>query len=231
MADRVPSNDAGLSLRERKKLQTRLSLEDTALRLFLERGFAETTLDELVAEVGVSKRTFFRLYSSKEDVAMAAEMELWGAYVEAVAARDLAGPVLEFLRDALVAAIESRDDEWDRRFVTTRGLMARTPALWDRSLLVSIEAQGRLVDTLEGRLDASGSADLRIRLVGELAFGAWRCAARSWIAGRSTAGTGPHQRLGTWRGPSGRNGLVSSVRDAFDTVPASVHLDANSNLT
>jgi AcrR family transcriptional regulator len=219
--------DRELPLRERKKLRTRRALADTALRLFLDRGFQETTLDELVDAVEVSKRTFFRMYASKEDVAMAAELELWEAYVAEVAARELHGPVLAFLREALIAAIEELGEDWDRRFVATRGLMARTPALWDRSLLLSVTVQSELVAELEAKLGVDSRDDVRLRLLGELSLAAWRCAAKNWIAGRGFDGApAPRETLGTWRGPGGSKNLVRRVEEAFDAIPDSLALTA-----
>ncbi|WP_156759229.1 TetR/AcrR family transcriptional regulator [Microbacterium karelineae] len=210
-------------LRDRKKQATRRSLEETAVRLFLERGFADTTLDELVTEVGVSKRTFFRHFASKEDVAMSAESELWEAFAEAIGSRDPQAAILDGLRASLRSAVEGLDDDWDRRFVAVRGLMARTPALWDRSIVHAATARRRIAAALDdGRVD-DADARMRVALLSEFAVAAWRCAARDWIAGRGRPdGKGPRQRLGAWRGPGGRAGLLSSIDRAFDEIPASL---------
>ncbi|MEV6712583.1 TetR/AcrR family transcriptional regulator [Lentzea sp. NPDC051208] len=218
--------DRALPLRERKKLRTRRALVDTALRLFLDKGFHETTLDELVEEVEVSKRTFFRMFQSKEDVAMAAELELWDAYVAEVAAGELHGPVLDFLRRTLVAAIAGLGEEWDRRFLATRGLIARTPALWDRSLLNSVTVQTRLVAELETKLGVDSRQDVRLRLLGELSLAAWRCAAKNWISGRGYDGPSPREKLGRWKGPGGSKVLIRRVDEAFDAIPDSLSLAA-----
>jgi hypothetical protein len=53
----------------------------------------------------VPGRTFFRMFESEEDVALAAELELWDAYVAEVANTELHGPVLESLKQTLVAAV------------------------------------------------------------------------------------------------------------------------------
>lgn len=211
--------DRTLPLRERKKQRTRRELADTALALFTERGFEATTLDELVDMVEVSKRTFFRYFASKEDVAMAPESELWDAYVAHVATWDIHGPVLTVLQQALTAAILGLSQDWEQRFMTARFLAAHTPALRDHSLLSSITVQERLVAELETKLGIDSRADVRLRLLGEFALSAWRCGARNWVrAGRDrwTRG-GSH---------SGREALVRHVDDAFDAIPASLALSA-----
>ncbi|RZQ64553.1 TetR/AcrR family transcriptional regulator [Amycolatopsis suaedae] len=219
------SAERALPLRERKKLRTRTALADAALRLFLERGYQETTVDDLVDAVEVSRRTFFRMYESKEDVALAAELELWDAYVAEVAGRDLHGPVLDFLRETLVAAIAGLGDDWDRRFLATRGLVARTPVLWDRSLLRSITVQTRLVTELETKLGIDSRDDVRLRLLGELSLAAWRCAAKNWISGRGYDGPpGRREKLGRWKGPGGSAELIRRVEDAFHAIPGSLTL-------
>jgi AcrR family transcriptional regulator len=183
--------------------------------------------NQMVDAVEVSKRTFFRMYGSKEDVAMAAELELWDAYVAEVEARELHGPVLAFLRETLVAVIQGLGEDWDRRFLATRGLIARTPALWDRSLLLSVTVQSRLVTELERKLDVDSREDVRVRLLGELSLAAWRCAATNWISGRGYGGPqGPMRKLGQWKGPGGSKALIRRVEEAFDAIPDSLSLTA-----
>src|SRR5690242_5509457 len=60
-------DESAESLRDQRKRETSRSLTDAARRLTAEQGFAGFTVEELCAEVGVSRRTFFNYFESKEN--------------------------------------------------------------------------------------------------------------------------------------------------------------------
>jgi AcrR family transcriptional regulator len=55
-------------LRERKKLRTRSAIQKEAIRLFLEKGYSETTIEDIAEAVEISPSTFFNYFPSKEAV-------------------------------------------------------------------------------------------------------------------------------------------------------------------
>jgi AcrR family transcriptional regulator len=56
------------SLRDRHKSATRRALRDAALKLFAKHGYDATTIEEIAEKAGVSTRTFFRYFPTKDDV-------------------------------------------------------------------------------------------------------------------------------------------------------------------
>ncbi|MFJ7147030.1 TetR/AcrR family transcriptional regulator [Streptomyces sp. NPDC100445] len=202
-----------LPLRERKKLRTRQALVDTALELFTARDFATVTLDEIVDAVEVSKRTFFRVFTSKEDVALAPEKELWAAYLADIESRPLtAEHLLAAYEDALFAALEHMADGWERRFLASRSLADRTPALTAHSLRHCSEVSAGVVRITSDRLAGGSPGRVEVRLLLDLMLGAWHCALEAWTAPDTAE--------------RDRAALVRHMRRAFSAIPAVAALAA-----
>ncbi|MEU0467554.1 TetR family transcriptional regulator [Amycolatopsis sp. NPDC006131] len=197
----MTTTEQSLPLRERKKLRTRQALAETAVAMFTEHGFDATTLDELVDAVEVSKRTFFRNFSSKEDVALTAIKQLWETYLAVLAERPPSGPLLGVLKDALLTTLARLDDHWYRQFLPTVRLTEGCAALHAHSLRYCAEVKSEIVRVL------GGGPDLELRLLVEVVVGTWNCALAEWS-------------------PSGERDLLPVlVNRAFDTLPAALALE------
>ena len=89
--------------RGRPASTSREELELVALELFAERGFESVTVDEVAEAAGIGRRTFFRYFPSKNDVVWGD----WDAALEHLRATLAAVPdevpLLEGIRDAVVA--------------------------------------------------------------------------------------------------------------------------------
>lgn len=88
-------------LRERKKARTRRALIDAATRLFLEKGYEQTTVAEIAAAADVAPRTFFSYFQSKEDVLFADNDERIGIALATIAQRAPEDRPLDVLLRAL----------------------------------------------------------------------------------------------------------------------------------
>ncbi|WP_223297476.1 TetR family transcriptional regulator [Catenulispora acidiphila] len=95
------TEDPGLSLAERKRQLVRDELAEAALRLLARQGFEETTVDDLAAAAGVSRRTFFRYFASKEDVVISSVVVVTEGIVAEVAARPADEPPAVAIREAV----------------------------------------------------------------------------------------------------------------------------------
>lgn len=85
-------------LRERKKRATRTQIADTAMRLFAERGFEQTTVAEVAEAAGVSVKTVFNYFPAKEDLFFDKDEEVKQHWLDAVADQRSGEPVLAGLR-------------------------------------------------------------------------------------------------------------------------------------
>ncbi|NUP47493.1 MAG: TetR family transcriptional regulator [Catenulispora sp.] len=88
---------------ERKRQLVRDELGDAALRLLARQGFEETTVDQLAAAAGVSRRTFFRYFASKEDVVISFIGLVGEQIVAEVEARPAGEPPAVAIREAVKA--------------------------------------------------------------------------------------------------------------------------------
>ncbi|MGY1439885.1 TetR/AcrR family transcriptional regulator [Streptomyces reniochalinae] len=96
-------------LRELKKERTRETIAETAIRLFLAKGFDQVSVTEVAATAEVSRRTLFTYFPTKEDLVLQRFADHESEAARIVRARPAGQDPLEALRDAQLASLEQRD--------------------------------------------------------------------------------------------------------------------------
>lgn len=79
-------SDKSEGLRQRKRRDTTQRIVAEAMRLFVAQGFEATSLDAVAAAAGISRRTFFNYFTSKDDILISLQAGLCEVIVEGVAA-------------------------------------------------------------------------------------------------------------------------------------------------
>src|SRR5438445_121903 len=87
-----------MGLRESKKLHTRQEIADKAMQLFAVRGFDRVTVAEVAAAAGVSEKTVFNYFPTKEDLFFDEVPRREAALVEAISGREPGESILSALR-------------------------------------------------------------------------------------------------------------------------------------
>jgi AcrR family transcriptional regulator len=93
-------------LRERKKRETRFALSQAAIRLTIERGWNNVTVEDIAAAANVSERTFRNYFANKAEAIVATHVERGRRTAEALRERPAGEPLWDALVNAVVAQFE-----------------------------------------------------------------------------------------------------------------------------
>jgi AcrR family transcriptional regulator len=164
------------------RAEVRADLVRAALTLFTERGYDETTVDDIAAAAGVGRRTFFRYFRGKED-AVSPDHDGCLQRVDAVLTDARPAEPLHTL--VLRAADEVFDLYFDdpaaarARFALTRTV----PALRDREV-AGVDRYRRLFGRrLRTRLDGTADGGLHAAVTAAAVVAAHNHALREWLVG------------------------------------------------
>jgi AcrR family transcriptional regulator len=167
-------------LRSRKKVKTRVAIEDAALALFEEQGYEATTVEQIADRAEVSTTTFFRYFPTKAEVLLSDHGQQLPALHEAIVERPLPESDLVAVRRAVqqewVATIDPGRTARKARIVATshalRGMSFERGFRW-LSIVTAALAQRR-------DLQAS---DERCSVAARVALGVLGSAVEGWIEG------------------------------------------------
>jgi AcrR family transcriptional regulator len=166
-------------LRERKRRATSERIIDKGLKLFVKHGFEATTLEAIAQAAGISRRTFFYYFKSKEDILLAAH--------DSGFRQALRPMMLEESSDqAPIAAVQScliklASRHETRESIVFDRLMQSTEALRARKEAVFVETEQILLQAM-CELWPSPARREGLRLVAMVAMGTLRLALDKWKA-------------------------------------------------
>ncbi|GIF62279.1 TetR family transcriptional regulator [Asanoa ishikariensis] len=175
------------TMAERKRRLVADELRDAALMLLAVQGFDTVTVDEIVAAAGMSRRTFFRYYASKEDVVVRFLADMGEMVVASLGDRPRAEPPSVALREAIWAPLAEacdgeHSDHIERSRVVVR-LILDTPALYARWLERQTEVRAGLAAELARRHHLRLDSDPYPRMAAGMALLAFDVVLEQWQPG------------------------------------------------
>ena len=190
-----------VGLRERKKAETRRSIGDAALALAIERGPGNVTVDDIAAAAGISARTVFNYFATKEEAILGVDPERRRLLLDRLRGRPGTESPLEALREAMR---ESTDGSGAIIWRTRARLARQNPQLHSAYLAAFASLEDDLTEVLAERVGVNPAADPFPRLAVTVALTAMRVSIDHAMA----------------QGLTARDDFAGSVDAAFDAVAA-----------
>jgi len=175
-----------IGLREKNKATTRRELSQFGIELFLKKGFANTTIDEIVEPLGIAKRTFFRYFSVKEDLVFAWYEDLTTELVNELKARPAKEKPFEAVCKTLTSLLKMYDENpaWA---VSMMRLTNETPSLTGKSFEKRVLWEKAFAATLMEREGKAKMPALKAQIIAGSAMTAFTAAVGEWFDGGGKA--------------------------------------------
>ncbi|MFD8104435.1 TetR family transcriptional regulator [Nocardia fluminea] len=187
------SRTARSTLRERTRAAMRNEVSEVAFRLFSEQGFDKTTVEQIAAEAGLSRTTFFRYFGTKEELVLGKMTEFGPRIAAALAERPAEERSWEALRRSFDVITEPLADE-TQPFLNLMQLLDDACALMTRQWEKTQGWHSLLVPEITRRLggDPKSTKDLRAHALVGSALSCLDAATDAWTA---CGGTTPLSEL------------------------------------
>ncbi len=174
-----------VGLRARQRVQTRDEIVNAARALFTEDGFEATTVAAIAHRAGVSERTYYRYFPTKEHVALDRLMRFVEHGVALIADR----PDDEHPLDSILATLaELPRHGYEESLALDALLVDSIPSVAGLQHHVVMSAQDRLTEIFARRLGVH-PADLNARLYAVVCTAAYQAGVRAWMTAASRGDT------------------------------------------
>lgn len=175
-----------LSLRERKKQLAQTTIEEAALRLFENKGYEQTSIQDIAEAVMMSSRTFFRYFASKEEVLLGPMHTIQSDSLRFV--QGLAST--ESPQAALSATLEYLAGQYQEQrgsFLSRYRVVMQTPSIAPIYLYALMKTEPVLCEALCSHLQAATNRQ-EIRFLVALYMTALRVALEEWLEQQGRGG-------------------------------------------
>jgi AcrR family transcriptional regulator len=182
------TGQARTGLRERTRRVIQKEITEAAERLFVERGYEATTIEHIAEAVGMSRRTLYRYFSTREDVVLGKFDVVADEVLDALRARPVGEPVWASLRHSFDGLIAHLDDAGNTELAEPmQRILFGTPDLLARYLEKLERVQGAAELVVRERAATAGAPwaddDPTPRAVVAAAVGCVLAAQHAWLAG------------------------------------------------
>jgi AcrR family transcriptional regulator len=172
-----------MGLRETKKLQTREAIAAAGMRLFVTRGFDNVTVGEIARDAGVSEKTVFNYFPTKEDIFFDEVPERLEALSEAVCERDSSRSLVAAMHDLHAAQCKRLASPGFAHFAR---VIEQSSALQAKEVEVMSQFTDRLAQTIREELGVHpADAQIAANLLMSVHWQLFRNARTQALAGRS----------------------------------------------
>jgi AcrR family transcriptional regulator len=172
--------NSSLGLRERKKVATRQALHQAAVRLAVERGLDNVTVEAIADAVDLSRRTFSNYFDGKEDAVLFGYEQRLRTLLDLLRARPAEESPWTALRQAfhgLYPQLGEPDSQW----VAELQLMRQHPSLRVRQLAALARVERELAEAIAERIGDQPADPLRARVLAATFLTGVRVATQLWL--------------------------------------------------
>ncbi|MDQ2677711.1 MAG: TetR family transcriptional regulator [Actinomycetota bacterium] len=171
-------------MRKSQHMTSVSAIEKAALELIAQQGFDHVTVEDIAAAAGISRRTFFRYFSSKNEIPFSEYGALLVALEEWLASEPDDRPIFDVIADAVMRFNRVHTDGGVAHRERMR-LVMRTPSLRANAALHQDDWVAVLARYAARRLDTAPD-ELVPQLIAQVALGTANTAYEQWLNDESS---------------------------------------------
>ena len=173
-----------MNLHSRKRQLVRDAIYDAAIDLFARKGFDETTVEEVAAAAGISRRSFFRYFESKDDLLALNTVHCGEILCKTLASCPANLDLIEVMRETVSAGL--RYTEAQKRTRQIIEISLRSASARQAHLSRLMEVEDKVATAFAARMKSVSPYSMRPSLFAGMSQLLINAAVASWFVGENT---------------------------------------------